>query len=237
MTEAIARHLEDFAQIAKVWGPLLVFFFMAVESSFIPFPSEVVMIPAGFMAARGEFFPPAPIAAAVLAFVCGVMGSLLGAYVNYAIALKLGRPILYRYAHWFLLTPRKLERAEQIFREYGEVTTFVCRLLPAIRQLISIPAGLARMEFKRFSLFTALGAGIWVAILTAVGFRFGMVARDMTYAELVGRGKAFLSENFFWIVLGCAAIFVAYVCIHRRVMHARKTRPPSPGVPGEPGAD
>lgn len=232
MTEAIARHLEDFAEIAKVWGPLLVFFFMAVESSFIPFPSEVVMIPAGFMAARGELFPQAPIEAAVLAIVCGVLGSLLGAWVNYAIGLKLGRPIVYRYARWFFLTPQKLARAEEIFREYGEVTTFVCRLIPAIRQLISIPAGLARMDFKRFSFFTGLGAGIWVAILTAIGFHLGNVARDMTYAQLVEKGTTTLSDNLPWIILGCVAIFIAYVAVHRRVMHGRRNGGSPPGAEG-----
>lgn len=222
MTEAIVRNLEFFAEIAKVWGPLLIFFFMAVESSFVPFPSEVVMIPAGFLAARGELFPEAPLQATALAVVCGIVGSLIGAYVNYFIGLKLGRPLLYRYSRWFFLTPKKLERAEEIFREYGEVTTFVCRLLPVIRQLISIPAGLARMDFKRFSFFTGLGAGIWVAILTAIGFHFGSVARDMTYAELVEKGKRTLSDNLLWIVLGCAAIFFAYAYIHRRVLHGRK---------------
>lgn len=228
MTETIAQHLEDFAQIAKVWGPLLVFFFMAVESSFIPFPSEVVMIPAGFLAARGELFPPVPAHAAVLAVFCGVAGSLVGACVNYWIGLRLGRPLLYRYGRWFFLSPKKLERAEEIFREYGEVTTFVCRLIPAIRQIISIPAGFARMEFRRFLFFTGLGAGIWVVVLTAIGYRFGSAARDMSYPELVERGTAILSGNLPWILLGCAAVFVAYVYVHRRVLGGRKAPPARP---------
>jgi membrane protein DedA with SNARE-associated domain len=234
VNETIARHLEDFVEIAKVWGPFLVFFFMAVESSFIPFPSEVVMIPAGFMAARGELFPGAPLEAAAFAVVCGVAGSLLGAYVNYWIGLKLGRPLLYRYSRWFFLTPEKLGRAEEIFREYGEVTTFVCRLLPAIRQIISIPAGLSRMDFKRFSFFTGLGAGIWVIVLTAVGFHFGNVARELTYAQLLEKGKETLSDNLLWIILGCAAVFVGYVYVHRRVMHGRKTPVSPPAVDEEP---
>ncbi|MGQ9591374.1 MAG: DedA family protein [Planctomycetota bacterium] len=231
MTETIAQHLEDFAQIAKVWGPFLVFFFMAVESSFIPFPSEVVMIPAGFLAARGELVPEAPAGAAGLAVVSGVAGSLLGACINYWIGLRLGRPVLYRYGRWFFLPPKKLERAEEIFREYGEVTTFVCRLIPAIRQIISIPAGLARMEFRRFLLFTGLGAGLWVIVLTAIGYHFGSAAGEMTYPQLVERGKAIVYGNLAWILLGCAAVFAAYACIHHRVLHGRRTRPARPAPP------
>jgi membrane protein DedA with SNARE-associated domain len=123
---------------------------MAVESSVIPFPSEVALVPAGFMAARGEltFGSPVPDIAAVIA--CGLAGSLVGAYFNYYLALWLGRPILHRFGKYFFLSEKHLDRAEQIFREYGDITTFVCRLLPAIRQLISIPAGLSKMNFARF---------------------------------------------------------------------------------------
>jgi membrane protein DedA with SNARE-associated domain len=222
LTEFLVEHLEQMVEVAKVWGPLLIFAFMAIESSFIPFPSEIVMIPAGFMAARSELFPGDPIQAAGLAVVCGVVGSLAGAYVNYWLALKLGRPLLYRYSRWLFLSPEKLDRAEQIFREYGDVATFVCRLLPAIRQLISIPAGLSRMRFSRFSFFTGLGAGIWVVILTALGYQFGRQSRDLGYRELIERAKETLGDNLVWIVLGCAVIVVAYVYVHKRVLHGSK---------------
>ncbi len=220
MTELLIQYLEQAAEIARVWGPLLIFFFMAVESSFIPFPSEVIMIPAGFMAARGELFPGAVVPAMGIAILCGILGSMAGAYVNYYLSLKLGRPFLHRYGKWFFLPPPALDRAEEVFREYGEVTTFVCRLIPAIRQLISIPAGLSRMHFGRFSLFTGLGAGVWVIILTLIGYHFGRLSarNSMTYADLVHQGKAMLNHNLWWILLACAVVFAGYVWVHKRVM-------------------
>ena len=158
MIETLAAHLDAFAALAPTWGLLLVFAFMAVESSFIPFPSEVVMIPAGFLAARGELGCGTPLAAVTLAFVAGVLGSLAGAYVNYFLALWVGKPFLDKYGKWFFLKPDALDRACAIFNRYGAATTFVCRMIPAIRQLISIPAGIARMPLGSFTLFTALYA-------------------------------------------------------------------------------
>lgn len=197
------------------WGPLLVLLFMTVESSFIPFPSEIVMIPAGFMAARGEFYPIAPVGQAVaLAIACGITGSLIGAWLNYLLSLKLGRPFLYRWGRYFFLAPDKLERAEQLFREYGEVTTFVCRLIPVVRQLISIPAGISRMNFARFSIFTGAGAGIWVLLLTFIGYWFGVTTEGLGYAELVHQAKALLNRHLIWIVLGCALLMAGYVWVH-----------------------
>lgn len=226
MTELLIQYLEQAAELAKTWGPFIIFFFMAVESSFVPFPSEVVMIPAGFMAARAELFPGDPLTAAIFAIVCGVAGSLAGAYFNYYFALKLGRPVLYKYGKYFFLSPPALERAEEVFLEYGDVATFVCRLLPGIRQLISIPAGVARMKFSRFSFFTGMGAGIWVSILTAMGYYFGRRSREMSYADLVHRSKAILHDNLIWIVLGCVIVFVSYVYIHKRVMKSKSAPRP-----------
>lgn len=221
MTEFLIQYIEWGVEVSRNWGPFLIFFFMAVESSFIPFPSEIIMIPAGFMAARSELFPGSPLAACAVAVLCGVVGSIVGAYINYFLALKLGRPFLYRYHRWFFLTPAQLERAEEIFREYGDIATFVCRLLPAIRQLISLPAGLARMHFGRFTFFTTLGAGLWVIVLTWIGYYFGTHTAHMTYAELVHQGKAMIQHNLHWTVLGCAVLVVVYVWVHRKVMHGK----------------
>ena len=227
MTAILVQYLEQAASVALIWGPLLIILFMAIESSFIPFPSEVVMIPAGFLAARGEIMPAGhPLLAVWLAILCGVIGSMIGAFINYVLAAKLGRPLLYRYGKWFFLKPEALTRAEEVFREYGELATFVCRLLPAIRQLISIPAGLSRMHVGRFSFFTALGATIWVIILTFVGYHFGVQARDMTYAELVPAGKGLLHHYMWEIMVGCAVLVVAYIWVHKRIMHGRRTSPP-----------
>lgn len=204
------------AEFSLTWGPVLVLLFMTVESSFIPFPSEIVMIPAGFMAARGEFYPGEHILGAVLiAIACGIAGSLLGAWLNYYLSLKLGRPFLHRWGKHFFLAPEKLDRAESVFRKYGEVTTFVCRLIPVVRQLISIPAGLSRMNFLRFSLFTGAGAGIWVIILTLLGYWFGATTDGMSYGDLVHAGKDLLKEHLIWIILGCVAIVAAYAWVHR----------------------
>ncbi|MBQ0032625.1 MAG: DedA family protein, partial [bacterium] len=145
MLETIASHLDSIAALAPTWGLLFIFVFMAIESSFIPFPSEVVMIPAGFLAARGEMGIGSPLAAVWVAIAVGILGSLAGAFVNYCIALWVGKPFLEKYGKWFFLKPAALERACEVFNRYGAVTTFVCRMVPAIRQLISIPAGIAKM--------------------------------------------------------------------------------------------
>ena len=136
MLETIAGHLDFIAGLSPVWKLLFVFVFMAIESSFVPFPSEVVMIPAGFLAARGELGLGGPMAAASAAVAVGVAGSLAGAYVNYFLALWVGKPFLERHGTWFFLKPAALERACEFFNRYGAATTFVCRMVPAIRQLI-----------------------------------------------------------------------------------------------------
>ena len=135
MTDTLAGSIEALAETAHVWGFLLIVVFMTIESSFIPFPSEVVMIPAGFLAARGELPFGVPVLDACVAVLAGTLGSLIGAYVNYFLAARLGQPFLLRYGRYVLLPPPKVERAEAIFRRYGACATFVCRLLPAIRQL------------------------------------------------------------------------------------------------------
>lgn len=224
MTDLIAGHLADIAQLAGTWGLLLIFIFMTIESSFVPFPSEVVMVPAGFLAARGELQGLTNgLLAATLAALAGLIGSLVGAYVNYFLASRLGRPFLHRHSRWFFLTPAQLDRAEEVFREYGELATFVCRLLPAIRQLISIPAGLSRMHLGRFSLFTGLGAGLWVIVLTVIGYQFGLQSRELDYVALVHESKAILQNNLLYLILGCGLFVAGYVWLHRRIMHGKHT--------------
>jgi len=143
-----------------------IFAMMFLESSFFPFPSEVVMIPAGYLAYQGEM-------SIVAAVVAGTVGSLAGALFNYWLAVKVGRPLLLRYGRWVLIKPETLERMERFFRTHGEISTFNGRLLPGIRQYISLPAGLARMPLVRFSLYTSLGAGIWVLVLALLGYFLG----------------------------------------------------------------
>ena len=220
MLETIASHLDSIAALAPTWGLLLVFVFMAVESSFVPFPSEVVMIPAGFLAARGELGLGGPVSAAVLATASGVLGSLAGAYVNYFLALLVGKPFLLKYGKWFFLKPAALERACEVFNRYGSVTTFVCRMIPAIRQLISIPAGISKMPLSSFSLFTALGAAVWTSVLVSVGYALGRSAEGMTYLELCKKGKE-ISTAHLPVVVGAAVVAAAvYILVSKLVMRS-----------------
>ncbi len=162
---------------------------MAIESSFIPFPSEVVVPPAAYMAAaNGE-------QNVILIVIAATLGAIIGAVVNYGLALYLGRPIIYKFAnsrwgHMCLIDQEKVEQAEQYFQKHGAIGTFVGRLVPAVRQLISIPAGLAKMDFGKFIGYTALGAGVWNSILAAIGFYLASVVPydklDSTVAEYSG---------------------------------------------------
>ncbi len=221
MLDALASHLDAFAALAPVWGYAFIFAFMAIESSFIPFPSEIVMIPAGFLAARGELTLRAPVPDLALACAAGLAGSLAGAYFNYFLSSRLGEPFLRKYGKWFFIKPEALDRACEVFNRYGGVTTFVCRLVPVIRQLISIPAGLARMPLGKFTLFTGLGAGIWTAMLAVIGFALGRSAGDITYLELVHRGKSMLDANLVWILLGTTLLAIAYMAASKLVMRRR----------------
>lgn len=221
MLDQLAAHLDSIAALAPVWGYALIFLFMAIESSFIPFPSEVVMIPAGFLAARGELTLHAPVADLALACAVGLLGSLAGAYFNYYLSAKLGEPFLRRYGKWFFLKPEALDRACEVFNRYGALTTFVCRLIPVIRQLISIPAGLARMPLGTFTFFTGLGAGIWTVLLALAGYGLGRTAGDITYNELVHRGKDLIDANLVWVILGGVLLAAAYVGISKLVMRRR----------------
>ncbi len=148
------------------WGYPGIVLLMFLESSFFPFPSEVVVVPAGYLAARGEM-------ALSLVIAAGIAGSLGGALFNYWLAVRWGRPLFERYGRYFLVNPKHLTQAERFFARHGHISTFIGRLLPGIRQYISLPAGLARMDLGLFSLFTALGAGIWVVILALLGYFIG----------------------------------------------------------------
>ena len=147
-------------------GYLGIFIMMFLESSFFPFPSEVVMIPAGYLAYKGEmniYF--------VIFF--GILGSLAGALFNYYLALKLGRRFLMRYGKYILISEDTILKMEDFFNKHGHISTFFGRLIPVVRQYISLPAGLSRMNLFVFSIFTSLGAGIWVAILAFLGYYLG----------------------------------------------------------------
>jgi membrane protein DedA with SNARE-associated domain len=136
--------------------------------------------------------------------------------------MHLGRPFLYRHGRYFFIKPIVLARSEEIFLKYGEIATFICRLLPAIRQLISIPAGIAKMPLSKFSIFTALGAGIWSIILIWVGCYLGRLSGDMTYSDLVHRGKALIGEHYIWILGFIVLSIIVYILMHHLIMKSDK---------------
>ena len=139
---------------------------MAMESSILPIPSELVMPPAGDWAAKGQM-------SFAVALVCGVLGSVIGALANYYGAQLIGRPLIQRYGKYVLLSETNLLRSERFFAQHGEISTLIGRLFPVIRHLISIPAGLHRMPLRKFILYTAAGAAVWCAILTWIGYFLG----------------------------------------------------------------
>lgn len=161
---------------------------MFLESSFFPFPSEVVMPPAGYLAWKGEM-------SLSLVLLSGIAGSLLGALFNYWIAVKLGRPFLLKYGKYFFVSPESIDKADKFFQKHGHVSTLVGRLLPVIRQYISLPAGIARMPMKTFMLFTTIGAGAWVIVLTFAGY-------------LLGEHQDMLKEYLHIITIACIGLAV-----------------------------
>lgn len=158
--------IESIVNFVGDTGYLGIFVMMFIESSFIPFPSEVVMIPAGYLVYRGDMN-------AVLAVVAGMAGSLAGALLNYWLALKFGREFLIRFGKYFFFTESSMQKMENYFTKHGEISTFVGRLIMGVRQYISLPAGLARMNLAKFCFYTSLGAGIWVIILVFIGYGIG----------------------------------------------------------------
>jgi len=163
MIKELAQELVD---LIFDWGYLGIFVMMAIESSFIPFPSEIVLIPAGYLASQGEM-------SVALIMSSALGGSMVGAFVNYFLALTLGRKMLTKYGKYFFIKESAVEKMDDFFEKHGHDSTFIGRLIPGIRQLISIPAGLSRMNLAVFSIYTALGAGIWALILTLLGYFIG----------------------------------------------------------------
>lgn len=143
-----------------------IFFLMFLESTVFPIPSEVVMIPAGYLAFKGEMN-------IYIVIFLGVLGSLSGALFNYYFALKFGRTFLLKYGKYFFVSHESIEKTEKFFKNHGHISTFSGRLIPGLRHYISLPAGLARMNLFVFCLYTTLGAALWVVILTVLGYYLG----------------------------------------------------------------
>ncbi|OGU06436.1 MAG: hypothetical protein A2075_07740 [Geobacteraceae bacterium GWC2_58_44] len=177
-----------------------IFLLMAMESSIIPIPSELVMPPAGYLAQQGKM-------SMTVAILCGTVGSLVGAYANYFAAHYLGRPLLLKYGRYVFITEEKFAKVELFFLKHGEISTFIGRLLPVVRHLISLPAGLAGMNHLKFSLYTLLGAGIWVTVLTFIGYFIG------SNQELIMK---YSHHALFVVLLLSAMIILVYVKLQRK---------------------
>lgn len=171
-----------------------IFMLMAVESSFIPFPSEVVLVPAGYLASKGEMN---------IALVMGmaVAGSLVGALINYYLAVWLGRPFLERFGRWFFISEATLLKMDRFFESHGPISTFTGRLIPGIRQLISIPAGLTRMRMLPFLGYTALGAGAWSLVLVLLGY-------------IIGENEALIHAYLHQITLGVIGLVAVLIGVY-----------------------
>lgn len=189
---------------------LFVFIFMVIESSFIPFPSEVVVPPAAYLACTN-----AGVGSDMnifLVVLIATLGALVGAFINYYLALWIGRPVVYsfaqsRFGHMLMINKEKVEKAEIYFDKHGAVSTFIGRLIPAIRQLISIPAGIARMNVGQFALFTFLGALVWNSILGALGFWLSKTVSPEMLFEKVEEYNSYLT----WIGYGIALLCVVFI--------------------------
>lgn len=193
---------------------LTVMFLMFIESTFIPFPSEVVVPPAAYNAAAGELN-------IFLVVLFATIGADLGASVNYLLAYYLGRPFIYKFAnsrwgHLCLLDQQKVERSEKFFYDHGITATLVGRVIPGIRQLISIPAGLAKMNFYKFILYTTIGAGIWNSILATLGWYLHSFVPKDQLADKIDEYSTYIKI----VILSALFIAVAYIVI-RMVLKKR----------------
>lgn len=207
MISEIFQYVDSFLLGDPMIAYAMIIVFMTIESSFIPFPSEVVVPPAAYYASiEGGQMNLA------MVVVCATIGAILGALVNYYLAVWLGRPIVYKFAnsrlgHICLIDESSVVRAEKYFDKHGAISTFIGRLIPAVRQLISIPAGLARMHLGKFIFFTTLGAGIWNCILAALGWWLStFIKHDELFNEI-----EHYNEYLTWAGYGLGAIIVVFI--------------------------
>ena len=187
----------------------VVFIFMAIESSFIPFPSEVIVPPAAWLSMHSDKMN------FIMVVVVATLGANVGALVNYYLAKWLGRPVIYRFAnsrlgHMCLISEEKIKYAEEYFRKHGAASTFFGRLVPAVRQLISIPAGLAGMKLGPFLLFTTLGAGAWNFVLAVIGYAIFKAFPEIKTPEDVADMAAKYSHEIGYCILAVAAVVVGW---------------------------
>lgn len=186
-------------QFVKDLGYVGIFIMTFVESSFLPIPAEITMIPAGYLVSQGEMN-------GWIVMIAATAGSIGGASLNYWIAWRFGRGLLLRYSKFFFITEAKLLKIEAFFEEHGNISTFTGRLLPGVRHFISFPAGLARMNIGRFIFYTGLGGGLWMFALLMVGYFLGENAEVAKQFVLALAGK---------FIIGAALLVAVYIILHR----------------------
>lgn len=184
--------------VVSGWGYIGIFVMMAIESSVIPLPSELVMIPAGYLVFKGEM-------QFIWVLISGTTGSIFGAVVNYYFAMFIGRKFIQKYGKYFFLEMDKLLYVERFFYKHGAFSTFSGRLIPVVRHLISIPAGLAKMNMAKFVFYTGVGAGIWVTILTILGY-------------FIGQNEALIKQYLHIITIAVLVFLVIAALIYRKFM-------------------
>lgn len=208
----MSEFINFFLSLSHDMGYTGVVLLMAIESSFIPFPSEIIIPPAAYLASRGEMN-------IFLVILSGILGSLIGAVFNYYLALYLGRMLIYeianhRFVRFLLINTNKIKKSEEFFLRYGNISTLIGRLVPIIRQLISLPAGFVRMNFKSFCFCTFLGSAIWVTILAILGYAFG------SNQELLS--EYYTEISLFFVVI---ALLIAIIIFFKRRKNNKTAKP------------
>lgn len=205
--EALSAFVENFILFIGKLGYLGIFIGMTVESTFFPLPSEMILIPAGVLVSQGEFSFP-------IVLLVSILGSMLGAVINYSISFFLGRTaidaLVSKYGKFIFVTKKGIEHSEKLFGEYGGLSTFMGRLIPGVRHLISIPAGFFKMRMSSFLFFTAVGSGIWACILLSIGYFLNEVPLEVWKQN---------STIFYLIsLLLCAIIWIIYLIVGEKII-------------------
>lgn len=196
------QFIEFLVSTVASWGYGGIFILMAIESSVIPLPSELVMIPAGYLVYKGEMN-------CLWVIASGTLGSIVGALANYYLAKFVGRKFVQTYGRYFFVSPEKFSQVEQFFHRHGSFSTFSGRLIPVVRHLISLVAGLALVRMRPFILYTGVGAGIWVSILTALGY-------------FLGQNELLIKEYLKWITGAILVSLVLGSYVYMKIRSKRK---------------
>lgn len=199
--DLILHYLVRFIESVGYFG---IFIGMFLESTFVPVPSEIIMIPAGISAAQGQMN-------IYLIIFLGTIGSLSGALFNYFLAVSFGRTILFKIGKYFFIKPKTIISIEDYFNKHGSISTFIGRLIPGVRHYISLPAGIARMNLGKFSLYTSLGSFIWCIILTYLGF-------------FVGKNQELIKEYLYLVITVCLALCIIGIAVYIKLQRVKEEK-------------